>query len=79
MIETLGEWYDSFWGGIFWCISIHAQPDSDTFLIREWREEFFDEINAGWLKMYPQSRPTKEDIIESIVYYNPYYNEKYYE
>ena len=65
-----GVWYDTWWCAIFeW---MHHP---------EYPQEFWTEINHGWLEMYdtPPKKQTQQEYIKSFLHTNPYYNERYYD
>jgi hypothetical protein len=46
-----GDWYDTWWCSAFDWITLFSENQS-KWLMKEWREDFFDGINAGWYEMY---------------------------
>ncbi|QBP06033.1 hypothetical protein [Synechococcus phage S-B68] len=75
-----GEWYDIWWCSVFTWLCLH-EGGKTGWWHRHYREDFFKEINAGWLEMNPEPPVTQEELIQSWTkwFTNPYYNERYYE
>ena len=54
-----GEWYDEWWCSTFSWFALQEGGHCDWWY-KEYHQEFFRDINVGWLKMYPE--PVKEKL-----------------
>ena len=64
-----GDWYDNWWCSIFSWLCLHEGGKSEWWS-RHYRDDFFKEINSGWIKMYPEPRKeplSKVELIRSMV------------
>ena len=61
-----GDWYDTWWCGAFSWHCLWSESDTEGWLFREWRKEFFEDINSGWLEMNKVQEPTWQDLIAQM-------------
>lgn len=61
-----GDWYDTWWCGAFSWHCLWSESDTEGWLFREWRKEFFEDINSGWLEMNKVKEPTWQDLIAQM-------------
>ena len=56
-----GDWYDNWWCSIFSWVALH-EGEKDSWWEEHYHKEFFDDINSGWLEMYPPKKKTKKKL-----------------
>ena len=61
-----GDWYDTWWCAIFGWFTFLEENDSE-WLMEEWRKDFFNDINAGWLEMYPPKPESREERLQRLI------------
>lgn len=61
-----GVWYDTWWCATYSWLSLHGESQSE-WLMTEWKNDFFRDINSGWLEMYPTKPKTKEEKAQELL------------
>ena len=62
-----GDWYDNWWCSIFSWFALHEGEKSDWWE-EHYHKEFFNDINSGWLEMYPPKKKTKKDFLTDLLF-----------
>ena len=60
-----GEWYDEWWCSAFSWFALH-EGGHGRWWEENYHKEFFTDINAGWLEMYPQPKKERPSLLEFI-------------
>ena len=60
-----GDWYDNWWCSIFSWLCLHEGGKTEWWS-RHYHEDFFKEINSGWIEMYPEPRKVPLSKVELI-------------
>lgn len=64
-----GDWYDTWWCSSFSWFALH-EGGKCNWWYKEYHEEFFKDINSGWLEMYPPKPPknlTQKEYIKQFI------------
>jgi len=67
-----GDWYDEWWCAAFSWFALH-EGGRCRWWVEDYHKEFFNDINSGWLEMYPPEPPkklTREEYIQQYIVAN---------